>query len=143
MSQTKTVFNGVVHGRIIELEDESGLPDGQPVRVEIVLSEERAGWWKRFVMDPSVASGKLIVKGTRLIADELVQRVVEGLSDEELIRQYAELSAEDVAAIREYARVPAGLRQSFGAWEDDPEGLEEYLEWNRRQRKQNRPEINP
>ena len=143
MSQTKTVFNGVVHGRIIELEDESGLPDGQPVRVEIVLSEERADWWKRFVMDPSVASGKLIVKGTRLIADELVQRVVEGLSDEELMRQYAELSAEDVAAIHEYARVPAGLRQSFGAWEDDPEGLEEYLEWNRRQRKQNRPEINP
>jgi len=34
-----------------------------------------------------------------------------------------------------------GLRQAFGAWADDPEGLDEYLEWNRKQRKIDRPEI--
>jgi hypothetical protein len=34
-----------------------------------------------------------------------------------------------------------GLRRSAGAWSDDPAGLNEYLEWNRQQRKQSRPEI--
>ena len=34
-----------------------------------------------------------------------------------------------------------GIRQSAGGWADDPAGLDEYLEWNRRQRKQERPEI--
>lgn len=34
-----------------------------------------------------------------------------------------------------------GIRRSAGAWADDPEGLEEYLEWNRQQRKIGRPKI--
>jgi hypothetical protein len=33
VSQSKTVLKGVVHGKTIELEDESGLPDGQQVSV--------------------------------------------------------------------------------------------------------------
>jgi hypothetical protein len=34
------------------------------------------------------------------------------------------------------------LKRAAGAWEnDDPEGLEQYLEWNRQQRKVNRREI--
>ncbi len=28
-----------------------------------------------------------------------------------------------------------GIRHSAGGWSDDPEGLDVYLEWNRRQRK--------
>jgi hypothetical protein len=36
-----------------------------------------------------------------------------------------------------------GIRQSAGSWSDDPEGLDEFLEWNRQQRKQGRPEIKP
>jgi hypothetical protein len=28
-----------------------------------------------------------------------------------------------------------GIRRSAGGWADDPQGLDEYLEWNRRQRK--------
>ncbi len=40
-------------------------------------------------------------------------------------------------------RLPAGegIRRSAGGWSDDIEGLEEYLEWNRRQRSQSRPEL--
>ncbi len=33
-----------------------------------------------------------------------------------------------------------GLRRSAGAWADDAEGLDRYLEWNRRQRKLGRRE---
>ncbi len=31
-----------------------------------------------------------------------------------------------------------GIRQSAGGWDDDPEGLEEFLDWNRTQRKLSR-----
>jgi hypothetical protein len=34
-----------------------------------------------------------------------------------------------------------GLRRSFGAWADDAEELDKYLEWNRQQRKQSCREI--
>jgi len=34
----------------------------------------------------------------------------------------------------------AALRRAARAWADDAEGLDHYLEWNRQQRKANRPE---
>jgi hypothetical protein len=37
----------------------------------------------------------------------------------------------------------AGLRRAFGAWADDAEEVDRYLEWNRQQRKIGRPEIEP
>lgn len=36
-----------------------------------------------------------------------------------------------------------GLRRSAGAWADDIEGLDAYLEWNRQQRKRSRRELEP
>lgn len=33
------------------------------------------------------------------------------------------------------------LRRAAGAWSDDPNGLEHYLEWNRQQRKLDRREV--
>lgn len=82
MSHTKTVLKGVVHGKTIELEDESGLPDGQPVNVTVQPLQEQ------------LAPGE-------------------------------------------------GLRRAFGAWADDADELDRFLEWNRRQRKIGRPEIEP
>lgn len=42
--------------------------------------------------------------------------------------------------IADSERLPAGegIRRSAGAWADDAEGLEEFLEWNRQQRKVSR-----
>lgn len=84
MSQTQTVLKGIVHGKTIELNHESGLPDGQEVTVSIQPLP-------------------------------LVQQLPPG----------------------------EGIRRSAGAWGDDPDGLDKYLEWNRRQRKIGRREIEP
>ena len=61
--------------------------------------------------------------------------LAEGRTEDELLRAHPELTREDVAAVREYAKVPPGLRRSFGAWAEDGAELDEYLEWNRQQRK--------
>ena len=77
-----SVFTGVVHGNMIELDRAVNLPDGQPVTV---------------VLQP--ANGKLAGG--------------------------------------------EGLRRSAGSWSDDAEGLDQYLDWNRQQRKRGRGEHAP
>jgi len=136
------IMKGVIRGKTIELEQDPELPDGQRVNVQ-VEPDEPPKYLERFDVDPSIALGKLLVKGTRLRVEDLVELVEQGRSDEELRRRHPELTAEDVDAVRKYAKVPEGLRKSFGGWAEDAEELDEYLEWNRQQRELNRPGIEP
>ena len=85
MTEHVTGLRGRVHGKTIELDQDTGLPDGQPVNVTVQPVASRA---------------------------------------EDLPRG-------------------AGLRRAFGGWAEDAEELDEYLEWNRQQRKKRRPEIEP
>lgn len=135
------VLRGVVHGRTIELEKEPELPDGQRVSVQLQAEQVPPKWLERFTVDPSVAVGELLVRGTRLRAEDLTRLVEEGHNDEDLRRLHPELTAEDLDAVRQYAKVPAGLRQSFGGWAEDAEELDRYLEWTREHRKVQRREI--
>jgi uncharacterized protein (DUF433 family) len=143
----KTV-SGVVHGKAIELAQELGLPDGQEVTVTVrpvpqegavIVPKEPLPWWlDRLDIDPSVRKGKYVVKGTRLLADDLVVQMEQGQSDDRLLQAHPELTTPDLAAVREYAKVPAGLRRLAGAWAEEAEELDEFLEWNRRQKRVNR-----
>ena len=109
-----TLLTGVIRGRTIELEQEPELPDGQRASVQ-VEPEEPPKWLERFTVDPSIALGKLLVKGTRLRVEDLVELVEMGRSDEECCRLHPELTAEDVDAVRRYAKVPEGLRKGSSA----------------------------
>ena len=80
-----TMLKGVIHGRTIELEQEPGLPPGQPVFVSI---EPRLEANNQGQLPPG-----------------------------------------------------EGLRQAFGAWAEDAEELDKYLDWTRQQRKVGRREI--
>lgn len=82
MNTPAAIFNGVVHGKVIELDHAPGLPDGEKVTVTVQL-----------------ASGDV--------------------------------------------KPGEGLRRAFGTWADDSEGLDDYLEWNRQQRKLGRGELEP
>jgi uncharacterized protein (DUF433 family) len=144
-------IQGVIHGNRIDLERAPGLPDGQAVTVEIRPMIRATPptdaecppptWLNRFDLDPSVKVGKYVVKGTRLLVDDLVELVEQGRSDAELRALHPELIAEDVDAVRHYAKLPLPHRRSFGAWAEDGEELDTFLEWNRQQRKINRRAI--
>lgn len=84
MTNGPALLNGIIHGRTIELQQESGLPDGQKVLVTL-------------------------------------------------------------QALPDAGKLPPGegLRRAFGACADEAEDLDKFLEWNRQQRKINRPEIEP
>ena len=141
MSNSMSTIWGVIHGKTIELEQEPGLPDGMKVSVQLRPEEPPPKWLERLIVDPAIAPGKLVIQGTRLFADDMVRLVEEGRSDEDLRRLHPALTAEDVDAVRQYAKVPAGLRYSFGGWAEDAEELDKYLEWTRQNRKLTRREI--
>lgn len=144
---SSSVFKGVVHGKTIELEREPGLPDGQSVSVAIQplggmpKPEGKANippvetWMDRLIYDRAVDPDERIVKGTRLAAEALVTELEAGRSDEELRQAHPELTPEDVAALRNYAETPIPARRSFGAWADEAEELDEFLEELRQLRK--------
>jgi uncharacterized protein (DUF433 family) len=141
------VIQGVVRGKIIELDKAPGIPDGQTVSVEIrpiatnTAPDEpvSAPWWlERLDVDPAVKPGKFVIKGTRLLADALIEELEAGRSEQELLQLHPELTAADVAAILGYATIPLSMRRLFGAWAEDAEELDEYLEWTRQHRKVSR-----
>ena len=136
-----TTIHGVIHGKTIELEREPGLPEGQRIAVELRPLDEPPAWLDRFTVDPAVRPGKFVIKGTRLLVDDLVQLVEEGRGDDDLGQMYPELTAADLEAVRKYARVPEGMRRSFGGWAEDAGELDEYLDFTRQQRKLRRREI--
>ena len=127
------MIQGVIHGKIIELENAPGIPDGQTVSVEIrpiVTTAPRdepapVPWWlERLDVDPAVKPGKFVVKGTRLLADALIEELEAGRSEQELLQLHPELTPADVAAVRGYATVPLPMRRLFGAWAEDAEELD-------------------
>jgi uncharacterized protein (DUF433 family) len=151
----KTQLKGIIHGKVIELEQEPGLPDGQVVAVELRPLEDKRessldeadvprveSWMYRLVFDPAILPGERIVKGTRLAAEALVKEVEGGQTDEGLLKAHPELTPEDVAALHGYARTPVGLRRSFGAWAEDALELDNFLEELRQLRKLPRRGVN-
>ncbi len=76
----KTITRGIIHGKTIELPEETGLPEGQ----EVAITLETVG------------------------------------PQEETMKAF---------------------RRSAGSWAEDAEDLDEYLEWNRQQRKASRPSL--
>jgi uncharacterized protein (DUF433 family) len=149
----KTGLTGIVHGRIIELDHEPGLPDGQVVTVAIERLDTTPSaspqevlptvesWCERIVFDSAVSPTEKVVKGTRLRAETLVAELEQGKNAEQLLTTHPELTPADVEALTNYARTPVGLRRSFGAWANESEELDTYLEWNRQQRRAERREI--
>ena len=146
----RTALKGVIHGKVIELDEEPGLPDGQLVRIELRPLEEPSKatgadaippvetWKDRLVYDSTIDPLERIVKGTRLQAEALVAELDTGCSDQDLLGAHPELTAEDVKALRHYSKWPVGLRRSFGGWAEDAKELAQYLEWTRQRRKINR-----
>jgi len=136
-------IHGVIHGKTIVLDREPGLDDGQEVSVEIrpimrgatQTDQPAPAWWlEQLAVDPTVRRGKFVVTGTTLLADALVDQLDAGKTDSELLQAHPELTPTAVAAVREYAKLPIEMRRSFGAWAEDSEELDEYLEWTRQHR---------
>lgn len=55
------------------------------------------------VVDPQICSGKLVIKGTRIMVKNILGMIAGGYSMADILRAYPELSQEAVEAALEYA----------------------------------------
>jgi len=58
---------------------------------------------ERIVMDPEVLSGKRVMKGTRIPVYLILELLAAGMSVDDVLREYPELTREDIQAVLEYA----------------------------------------
>ncbi len=64
---------------------------------------DKASLLKRIVVDPDIAGGKPCIKGTRIYIAIILDGLAEGLSPEQLVDHYPQLTIEDVKAALVYA----------------------------------------
>ncbi len=58
---------------------------------------------KRIVVDPKVMVGKPVIKGTRVAVYEIVARVAQGWTFEEILEDFPRITREDITAALMYA----------------------------------------
>ena len=64
---------------------------------------------ERIVVDPKVMVGKPVIKGTRIPVDAIIRRLAEGMSIEEILEEYPNLTIEDIkSALRYAAKIVSG-----------------------------------
>lgn len=61
-------------------------------------------WRDRIVSTPDVLRGKPRIKGTRIPVALILGYIADGLTPDEIVREYPDLSKEQIAACLEYAR---------------------------------------
>jgi uncharacterized protein (DUF433 family) len=57
----------------------------------------------RIVTDPKVCLGKPTIRGTRITVDFILRLIGDGLTPQEIIRDYPELTGEDIKQAAKYA----------------------------------------
>ena len=63
----------------------------------------RTGWQDRVVIEPDVHHGLPCIKGTRVPVATILGSLADGMSAEEIIAQYPQLTKHDVGAALSYA----------------------------------------
>ena len=67
----------------------------------------------RITFDPAVMGGRACIRGMRLTVSLLVNLVANGMSTEDIIREYPELEAEDIRQALQYASALANEEIGF------------------------------
>jgi len=60
-------------------------------------------WKDRITLDPSVLTGKPVIRGTRLAVDFILGLMGQGWTEADIIRNYPELTHDDLVACLQYA----------------------------------------
>ncbi len=59
--------------------------------------------YQRISVDPTVMAGKPVIRGTRIPVEMVVRMLAQGISEDEILREYPRLQAEDIRAALAYA----------------------------------------
>ncbi len=54
-------------------------------------------------IDPAVRSGKPCIRGTRITVHDVLEYLAGGMTGEEIIREFPELTSDDIQAVPQFA----------------------------------------
>lgn len=57
----------------------------------------------RIVIDPRIRNGKPVIRGTRITVTDILEYLAGGMSDEEILADFPDLTAEDIRAALAFA----------------------------------------
>jgi uncharacterized protein (DUF433 family) len=60
-------------------------------------------WQDRISVDPKVLVGKPVIKGTRIAIEFLMELLANGWTNEQILKNYPQLTQEDIQAALHYA----------------------------------------
>jgi uncharacterized protein (DUF433 family) len=60
-------------------------------------------WQERVTIKPDVCHGKPCIRGTRIMVSVVLDNLADGLSSEEIVKEYPPLTLEDISAAISYA----------------------------------------
>lgn len=69
--------------------------------------------FERITFDPAVMGGRACIRGMRMTVSLVVNLVANGMSTEDIIREYPELGAEDIRQALQYASALANEEIGF------------------------------
>ena len=69
--------------------------------------------FERITFDPAVMGGRACIRGTRMTVSLVVNLVANGMSTEDIVREYPELGAEDIRQALQYASALANEEIGF------------------------------
>jgi uncharacterized protein (DUF433 family) len=61
------------------------------------------GWQERIVVAPAVRSGKPCIKGTRIAVYDVLEYLAGGMSEDQILADFPDLSREDIRACLSFA----------------------------------------
>ena len=59
--------------------------------------------WHRIRVEPKVMVGKPVIRGTRIPVETIVRMLAQGISEDDILREYPRLQPEDIRAALAYA----------------------------------------
>lgn len=57
----------------------------------------------RIVVNPKIMIGKPIIKGTRIPVEAIIKRIAEGMTTDEILEDYPNITKDDIKAALKYA----------------------------------------
>lgn len=67
------------------------------------VERDAMAWQERIAIEPDVLVGKPVIKGTRLAVEFILELLAEGWSHDQILRNYPQLTEEDILAAIHYA----------------------------------------
>lgn len=70
---------------------------------ESLIYSTSMSWHERITINPAVRSGKPCIKGTRITVYDVLEYLAGGMSEDEILRDFPDLTSDDIRACLAFA----------------------------------------